>query len=953
VEVSEAAPIVQASDSELQTTFNRRNTRDLPLNGRNPLQLVALTPGAQLSAIGTAGNQQENSGVSVNGLRSLDNNYELDGAIYLNRQFNSAPVLPNPDALEEFTVKSSNYNASESGAGVTVQLSTRSGGNQFHGEGFEFVRNNRFDARNFFAPTVTPFKRNQYGGTLGGPVAKNETFFFVSYQGTRVAGGVNPAQATVPTAAERTGDYAGSAKVVIDPATGQPFAGNLNPQTAFDPLSVKLLQSVPLANAGNAQATETPNSGIKDDQFIARLDHSLGEHDHLTVRYSGDEYDYNRQTSQFAAIYARNFFRAQNAVASAMHTFGPRLIYLAQFGFTRDARTQIPTEPTTLQALGQAVPAAIAGAAPELRVNVNGYFNLFSGGGLGAQTNIYQFRNRLTWNRGKHFLQFGFDFERDTMYAYDTSFASGTTTFNGSRTASANVKNSGDAFADFLLGLPNDFSQSARTPQDLYETRWQAWVQDDWRILPRFTMNLGLRWEPWLPPINRLAPAEGFVAGVQSTVAPFAPKGLLFSGDPGLRASIFPADRNNMAPRVGFAWDADGRGNTIVRSAFGVFYRSVPLNLIRASDSASAFTSLNIDIVNPASFSRPYTGYASPFPFTEPALSSLGTYRFAAPVVTSVLDPGTRTGYTGQWNVTLERQFGSDLALSAAYVGNRSAGILSAWQANAAVYVPGATQTDLQARRRYPGLGALAVSSGWGFDKYHSLQVQVTRRAGRGLSLIANYAYSKCMDNTTAQTLGADAGGGAEIHKFDRNADYARCDFDTTHAVNVSAVYELPRAAFLGGVAGKLVNGWTFTSIFTARSGLPYTVYSGRDNSMTGAPNNDTADQLAAGNKRPAGVNPLKEWFNTAAFTLNAIGTFGTSGRNALTGPGLWTCDSALFKQTALTERLGLQLRMEAFNLFNHAGFGPPVATVTSPNFGVITTASDPRVLQFAAKLTF
>jgi hypothetical protein len=208
------------------------------------------------------------------------------------------------------------------------------------------------------------------------------------------------------------------------------------------------------------------------------------------------------------------------------------------------------------------------------------------------------------------------------------------------------------------------------------------------------------------------------------------------------------------------------------------------------------------------------------------------------------------------------------------------------------------------------------------------------------------------MDNTTAQTLGADAGGGGEIHKFDRDADYSRCDFDGTHAANVSLVYELPRAG-LRGLAAKVLNGWMVASIATVRSGIPFTVSSGRDNSLSGAPNNDTADQSTPNSRRPPGANPLAEWFNRAAFTLNAIGTFGSSGRNALTGPGTWNVDAALFKRTQLSEAAGLQIRFEAFNLFNHANFGAPVSTVTNPNFGVIITANDPRVLQFGAKLTF
>jgi hypothetical protein len=881
----------------------------------------------------------------------------------VNREFNSAPVMPNPDSLQEFTVKSANYSANESGAGVTVQLSTRSGTNQYHGTLFEFLRNDNFDARNLFSTAVTPFKRNQYGGTLGGPVVKDKTFFFVAFQGTRVSGGANPTSATVPSAAMRAGNFSSLSKIIVDPTTGQPFPGNIIPSTRFDPLSVKLLPYVPLPNLPNLLVTETPNSHIDDDQVIGRLDHSFSLKDRFSARYSFDEYDYNRLTSAFATIYARNFFRDQNLVVSDTHTFSPSLILFGSFGFTRVARTQIPTEPVTLQGLGQNVPEAIAEAHPELRVNVNGYYNLFSGGGLGAPSNIYQYRGRMAWAHGRHFLQFGMDIERDTMYSYDRSFASGSTTFNGSRTSSPAFPNSGDAFADFLLGLPNDFSQGGRTPQDFYETKWQPWIQDDWKILPRLTLNVGLRWEPWLPPIDRLGPATAFVPGVKSTVAPFAPTGLLFSGDPGLRASIFKDDWRNFAPRVGFAWDITGNGRSVVRSAYGIFYRSIPLNLVRTANSGSAFRSLSTDITNPPSFSNPYAGFPGgiPFPFQPRPTSALSTYHFITPVVTSVLDPASRTGYTQQWNFTVEREIRRNLGMSLTYLGSHTVGIMSTWQANPAVYGPGATTGNTDARRLYPGLGALAVASNWGFSNYNSMQFQVTKRTGHGLSLIANYVYSKCMDNTSAQTIGADAGGGGEINKFNLDADYARCDFDVTHTVNASTIYDFPAMKKTSGFAGKLANGWSLTGIFTARSGFPFTVYSGRDNSLTGAPLNDTADQINPNSSRPPGANPIQQFFNTAAFTQNAINTFGDSHRNALTGPGAWDFDMGVLKVTRLTERFGLHFRFEAFNIFNHPNLGAntqtgspiPVNTVTNVNFGKITAASDPRVLQFALKLVF
>jgi hypothetical protein len=290
---------------------------------------------------------------------------------------------------------------------------------------------------------------------------------------------------------------------------------------------------------------------------------------------------------------------------------------------------------------------------------------------------------------------------------------------------------------------------------------------------------------------------------------------------------------------------------------------------------------------------------------------------------------------------------------------------MSAYQANPAVYSPGATTSTTDARRVYQGLGALAVASGWAFANYNSLQFQVTERAGHGLTLLGNYVYSRCMDNSSDQVLGADAGGGGEFHKTTYRADYARCDFDLTDAANVSLVYDLPKAASLHGPVGKVINGWSFTTIFTERSGLPFSVLSGRDNSLTGAPLNDLADQIRPDANRPSGVNKVHEYFDTSAFTVNAIGTFGNTQRNTLIGPGAADFDIGLIKQTPITERLGLQFRAEAFNVFNHSNFANPVNTVTAVNFGKITstvasggasgTASvgDPRVLQFALKFSF
>jgi Carboxypeptidase regulatory-like domain len=962
VEVTGSAPLVQSTSSDLQTTVASRDMRELPLNGRNALQLVTLTPGTLTTGTGTEGNQQENPGVTSNGLRSVDNNFMMDGVSYVNADFNNAPNLPNPDALEEFTMKSSNFSAAYSGPGATMLLSTRSGGNQFHGSAFEFLRNDAMDSRNPFATKTTPYKRHQFGGTFGGPIQKDKTFIFGSYQGTRIVGAASPSLATVPTLAERTGDFSASGKTIYDPVTGLALAGDM--VTTFDPVDAKLLPLIPLPTPGLAanQAELTPALPATDKQMDVRFDRVFGAKDHFTTRYYLDEFDYVRNTSPFPGINALNLFLDQNLLVSDTHTFSPNLLFVASFGYTRSARTQNPSAPVTVQSAGATLPEAIAGASSELRVNIQNYVNLFTGGPLIQDPSVLEYRGQFTWTHGKHLLQFGMQVDRERMYAADKSFASGQFTFDGSRTAGPTAcKTCGDAFADFLLGLPNTFFQSARTPQVFRQTNWAPWVEDDWKVRPRLTLNLGLRWEPWLPAYDLLGPAAGFEAGVQSTVAPLAPPGIVFSGDPGVRRSIWPADWNNLAPRVGFAWDVQGNGKTVIRSAFGIFYNTIPLNMARTSNSASAFRSQSVSIgpPPPASIDNPYATYpgGDPFPFTPPPNSALKTYKFLLPVNTSLLDPNAKTGYTEEWNFTAERQILPDLGVSLSYVGNHQVKVMATRQINPIIPATGV--------RIYPSFSTTALATPWMFANYHALQLSVTKRMTHGLTVLANYTYSKCMDNDSSATIGADAGGGdAFNNKFNINDGYGPCDWDITHVANISLVYDMPRMSSLHGPGGKIVNGWEVTSIITAVSGSPFTVSSGKDNSGSGGPNSDTPNQIAPNAARPSGANPLLEWFNTAAFVPNPKGTFGNVGRNSLRGPGAWDVDFGLLKTTSITERLRAEFRIEAFNLLNHVNFGNPVSTLSSGNFGKIQTTvaqglnnvgnlGNPRVMQLSLKLIF
>jgi len=887
-------------------------------------------------------------------MRGTDNDYSLDGTSYTDPHYGTAAVLPNPDALEEFTIKSSNFSAVEAGAGASVQLSSRSGTNQFHGSAFEFLRNNALDARNKFSTGVLPFKRNQFGATFGGPIKKDRMFIFGSYQGTRVRGGASPTVSQPPTAAERQGDFSGISKTIVDPQTGQAFPGNVIPADRIDPIATKLLALIPLPNQPNGGLAFNPNADLNDDQFLVRFDDNLTSKDHFTARYFYDRYLFNTQSSSVPDIYSSTIYHNQNILVSDTHTFSPNLLLVGSFGYTGVPRSLNSISPITMQDLGVNVPPATADVPPQIFVTIAGYASLNGGAPLTIQPKTYEYRGRFTWMHGNHMVQFGGEALHEREYSLGTGNSFGSWAFQASATASSSVPNSGDAFADFLLGLPFRFQQRGHSPIDAAETLWQAWIQDDWKILPRLTLNLGVRWDPWLPPIDNQDPQIGFEPGVQSVVAPNAPLGLVFSGDAGLRASIFPADWNNIAPRVGLAYDPFGNGKSVIRAAYGIFYRPVPLNIQRFSGNTAAFRSLNISISTPGSIPNPYANFpgGDPFPWTAPTQQDLKTYQFIRPVVTSALSPNVTTSYTQEWNLTVERELTRGMGLSLSYIGSHTVKGISSTEFNPALYAPGATEANVNARRPYAGIGSLQGVSDFEFANYNSLQFQVKRRAEHGLMIIGNYVYSKCLDNNSI-----DNGNVTVRNKLDPNADYGPCDFDYTHVANVSLLYDLPRLSALHGVASGILNGWQLNGIITARTGGPFSINSGVDNSLSGpttnSPENDNADQISSDTSRPAGVDPLQEWFNTAAFVPNQLGTYGTTRRNSLRGPGAWNVDVGIFKEFSVTERLRSQFRFEAFNFFNHPTFDIPVNTLTDRNFGKILSAEDPRVIQVALKLLF
>ncbi|MEA2542538.1 MAG: hypothetical protein QOH35_3904 [Acidobacteriaceae bacterium] len=964
VEVTSDAPLIQTSSSSVQASVDQKQMQDLPLNGRNPLQLTTLTPGTALTTVGTESGQQDNTGLTVNGLRATQNNFQLDGAIYNDRFFDSVPILPNPDALQEFTIQSSNYSAEYGGAGALVQLSTRSGTNSIHGSAYEFLRNTVLNARNYFQQTTPPFKLNQFGGTAGGPILKDHTFFFIAAEDLQQRSSPNPISITVPTEAELQGNFSallGKGIAIFNPATGQPYPGNIIP-TPINSLSAQLAQKylVPLpSDPTTGVFNSTSNSNIDSTQYLAKIDQVVGPTNHLSGRYFYNQDNFQRPFNAPLGFYAANRFRNQSAIITDTQTLGPSLTLILAVSAGRFARTQVPIAPglQSLQDLGQKVPLGSPGESifPGIRANISGFVDVFSGGALTQDSTSFDYKGSAVKVLRAHTLSIGGEFERDRIDMDDFSYTPGDNTFSGVRTAAptgstlpSGTKNSGSALADFYLGLESQFFQDNGRKAYLRVNRPSLFVQDDWKFSRRLTLNAGLRWDPWLPPTDLNETLVGFRQGFQSTVAPNAPVGLIFKGDPGLQASVFQKNWKDFAPRVGFAYSPGSLGRTVFRGGYGIFY-GFPEGLLYQRTDAMQPVDLYLTYPAPApAWDNIYAGYpgGDPFPRAHVGPGDFKDYKFALPVSGGVLDPQSKVNYTQNWNLTFEQQLPSEIAFSLAYVGNRGSHIMGSRQFNPAVFAPGATVSNENARRLYPGLGAVELAQSYEYSIYHALQASLIKRVQNGLTLLTNIVWSKTIDNTSSGT----EGNTGPPNPFDLQSGRGPADFDQTIRYNLSVNYITPHIN-VSGFRGALFNDWQVNAIASLQTGLPFTVLSGTDRSLSGV-GNDYSD-IVANPARPAGVSKVKEYFNTRAFVPATLGTFGNIGRNSLRGPGYADVDASIFKDLLQAERIHAQFRAEAFNTFNRANFSNPVSTVSSGTYGQITAANSPRVFQFGLKLLF
>src|SRR5262245_14546075 len=944
-EVSESVNVtgtpspVDSSSGVLRETVDHTRITELPLNGRNVLQLQSLLPGAV--ATGSLDQGANTPGFAINGGIGSTNNYSLDGGQYVDAYFNAPLPFPNPDAIQEFTIQTNSYSA-EFGRnrGASINAITKSGTNQLHGGAFEFLRNDVFDARPFFARTAPDFKRNQFGAHLGGPIRKNKTFFFFAWQGTHERGTPNTSTFTVPTTKMRMGDFSELSVGIRDPITGVPFPGNLIPESRLNSTAKQFLSRfIPLPNTGQFNFVAPRNRPLDGNQYVGRIDQELGDQDRLYGRYMFTDDESFNPGGDIEGWGNAQKFRRQSLVLNHTHSFGPALLNTASITLNR-VKAQVNPEPRfPWSELGSKTPPASPDIVGWHTISISGYFTANTGTFWDLARNAFNYEDTLSWQRGPHAMKFGAQISRYHVNQLNEFLSQGSFSFNGFAT--------GNSMADFLLGRVASMRQVSPLSNTLRQTLWHFFASDDVKLNQRLTLNLGLRWEPNLHFTERDGKQSSFRPGERSTIYPNAPLGLLFKGDPQLPPHVLNNNWTNLAPRFSFAFDVLGNGKMAVRGGYWIFYdiiRSINLNRFPLIQPFVLDTTV-FDV----NFSDPY-GYAKFFPFIPPSTpEQKRAFQFITTAATTVFTEDFATPYSQQWNLNIQRELPLEVVVTAAYVGSKSTRLFGSHNINPAVYGPGAGVGNTQSRRLLSQFGVIEEESTVGYSQYHSFQLTVNKRLAKGLTVLGAYAISKNTGLVAPQSEGSQG----NRNPWNWNLDRGVLGEDRPQTLSVSYVWFLPTGG-LQGVAKKVLGGWELSGILTASSGAPLTVRAGVDRSLTGQ-NLDTADLI--GNPILTGDRTrgeeLGKWFNTSAFALPAAGTFGTSGINILRGPGFFLMDTGLHRNFKLTERINLQFRTQFYNILNHTVLGNPNTTFTSSNFGRILGTGTPRVGEFGLKLSF
>ncbi|HEY3039471.1 MAG TPA: TonB-dependent receptor [Pyrinomonadaceae bacterium] len=942
-----AAPTdLKKDSSSIGTVIENRQVVGLPLDGRNFYELTLLVPGAVPAAQGSAGSLRGDFAFSVNGAREDANNFLLDGVYNLDPKLNTFGVRPPVDAIHEFEMLTSSYDAAFGrGPGAQVNVVLKSGSNDFHGSLFEFYRNGALDARNFFAPSGEPkpkYLRNQFGGSLGGPIKRDRTFFFGDYEGTRAREGITRIT-NVPTAQERAGDFSQSLfGIPIDPFTGQPFSGGVIPTLRINSVgrAIAALYPLPNRNVPLQNFVSSPTQRDRNDSFDARLDQRFGQKADLTFRYSfGDRNLFEPFTGPNLAL-VPGFGdtvkrRSQNVMAALTYVLTPNLVNETRVALSRVASSVTQEASRRNPDVGLPVISQNPRDAGLSFITVTGLSPLGDEGNnpQDSVTNVYQILDTASYVHGGHLIKLGADLRFAQQNAFRDVESRGRLQF------SPFAQISGNALADLLLGFPL-LTSVARVDnaQHLRTHSYNLFFNDSFRVKPRLTLNAGLRYEYNSPPVD---------AADRANVFDVASRSLVRVGTNGVPRGGFVADKNNFAPRVGFAWTLGRNERTVLRAGYGVYYDQSPL----APGEALYFNSPYFD--NNIFFSLPGLPLTLDNPF--PAF-----FPFPLPDSALAIQRDLRTAYMQHWNFNLQQQLGNNSVLEVAYVGSKGTKLLTARDINQPqpTALPRALPFVPRPDPRFDDIDLLESRAN---SNYNSLQARFQQRLFRGLTSLVSYTWSKSIDD--ASNFFSSAGDpNFPQNSYNATAERGRSNFDVRHRLSVSYSYDLPFGKgrkYLGdaGWLSSVLSGWQSFGILTFQTGRPYTVAllpdidnSGTGRSILGFGANDRPNVV--GNPHLDSRSP-ERWFNTSAFAFPAPGSFGNAGRNILDGPGYQNVNVSLLKNTSFSEGLNLQLRAEFFNLFNHPNFNLPDNFLGSPTFGRITSARDPRHIQFGVKLLF
>jgi hypothetical protein len=971
VAVEGAVTNVDTFSSTVKDVVDSDRMAELPLNGRNALSLQALLPGSIQMGQGSAASfiaLNTNLVFSVNGARPSESAYTLDGGLNMDTYNNVPAAFPDPDSLQEFSMLQNSYSAVYGrNVGVVVNMITKSGSNNLHGGLYEFLRNDFFDARNFFSATTNLLKRNQFGGSIGGPVilpkynGKDRTFFFVSTEVTRQVQGATTSNVIVPTALERTGDFSQSfvrgKLVTVAPANtvtaanpiGTPFPGNKIPASLLDPVAVNFANAfLPLPNQPGNILSFNPKLPTNEAQVTAKLDHSFSNADKISFRYFWDD-SFTELNAGLPQMNSGNDWPTHNGTINETHIFTPSLVNAATVTIARNTfiRGPLVTNPANWAVLG--CKSCVSLAPPS--VPTDWAIAISNGVGLRVPTNFfsymmnYQFIDTVSWTKNSHLLQFGGDLAKlrrnGREYYQVTPQYSVTGTLTG---------NSGYGYADFFEGAMNSVYQNS--PLTSYQYKWTPFLyfQDDWRATKKLTLNLGARWEPYITTRDALNHDVAFRPGQQSTVYPLAPPGLVFPGDQGIEKGVSPNRYALFSPRFGFAYDPFGDGKTSIRGGYGIFRNALRLVALNGNALDQPFsyglTTFNVPI------SDPYVNNPAPLRLLQTyqaAGNANGskTQVFYPPLAVVSIDQGFTSAYTQQWNFNVQREVWNKIVITAGYLGTKGTHLPITEQINPAVYIPGqSTTANVNARRIYQGYQGISSIIAGGNSTYHSLQVNWNRRFGNGFTILGSYVYSKAIDLVVIDNSQAS-------DPFNWSKDKGPADFDVKSRFVTSFIYDLPYKGsntFTKAVFGN----WRVNGILTLQTGTPFSVGAGVDRSLAGV-GSDHADvngPVAVYNDRSRS-SKITQFFDTSVWSLPALGTFGNSGRNIIHGPGTENLDASLFKMIPLSEGKRFELRWEAFNSLNRPNFQNPNSSSQSSAFGRLVSAQPGRIMQIAAKFYF